>query len=158
MSLANTTDALGTITTSAVKSSATPATMTVSTNAKNGWSAWGSSANAGLKSSTLNYTIASNCSGGNGSNSTLAGGTEGYNLGVTKTDGGAGTITVAAPFVGGVSGKGGGLCTSLQTLATSNGTANSAVLTLTNNAAIAGSTPAANDYADIETFVAGGLF
>jgi hypothetical protein len=158
MALANTTDALGVISPGAVKSSTTPATMTVSTNAKNGWSAWGSSANAGLKSTTINYTIASNCSSNAGTNSTLSAGTEGYNLGLTKTDGGAGTITIATPFVGGVAGKGGGLCTNSQILATSNGSANNAVLTLKNNAAISGSTPAANDYADTETFVAGGLF
>lgn len=162
MALANTTDALGTLTNSAVKSSSTPATMTVNTNAKNGWQAWGSSANHGLKSTALNYTIASNCTSsgtGTGSNSTLTVNTEGYNLGVEKTDGGGGTITVDGVYArSSTAGKGGGLCTGLRTLAVSNGTATNAVLTLYNNATIAGSTPAANDYADIETFVAGGLF
>jgi hypothetical protein len=158
IALSGNSDALGTIATNAVKSSASPFTVTVNTNAKNGWQAWGSSSNAGLTSTAASYTISSNCSGSAGTNSTLSAGTEGYNLGITKTDGGGGTITVATPFVGGSAGKGGGLCTNLQTIATSSGSANNAVLSMTNNAAIAGSTPAANDYADLETFVAAGLF
>ena len=94
-----------------------------------------------------------------GSNSTLSAGTEGYNTGVTSSQtGGTGTITVAVPFVGGALGKGGGLDTALRTLASSTGTANGAVLTLNNNAAINGTTPAATDYTDIITVVAAGLF
>lgn len=158
MAMSATTDNLGVLASGSVAHTGTPFTMTVSTNAKPGWQAWANSANAGLESTAANYTIASNCTSNAGTNSTLSAGTEGYNLGITKTDGGSGTITVATPFVGGVASKGGGLCSNLQTIATSSGSANNAVLTFTNNAAIAGSTPAANDYADTETFVAGGLF
>ena len=157
MAMSASSDNLSVLSSGSVAHTGTPFTMTVSTNAKPGWQAWASSANAGLKSTAANYTIASNCSGSAGSNSTLSAGTEGYNLGVTKTDGGSGTISVDSFFTGGTS-RGGGLCSNLQTVATSNGSANNAVLTFTNNAAIAGSTPAANDYADTETFVAGGLF
>jgi hypothetical protein len=59
--------------------------------------------------------------------------------------------------VGGAS-TGGGLDTTLRSLATSNGTANNAVLTLTNNVAIGATTPAATDYTDVITVVGAGLF
>ena len=153
------TDALGTLSTGSVAVSPTPRTATVNTNAKNGWLVWAKDTSAGLASTSASYTIPSNCSSGSGSNSTLSAGTEGYNTGVTQTQaGGSGTITVATPFVGGVSGKGGGLCTNYQTLASSTGSADTAVLTLTNNAAIKGSTPAATDYTDTITVVGAGLF
>jgi hypothetical protein len=80
-------------------------------------------------------------------------------MGVTSSQGaGSGTITVAAPFVGGATGKGGGLDTSLRTIASSNGTASNAVLTLTNNAAISTLTTAATDYSDTITLPAAAMF
>jgi hypothetical protein len=157
--LSGNTDSLGNLGTGAVTPSPTPRTATFNTNAKNGWMVWAKDTGAGLTSSTASHTIASNCSSGAGSNSTLSAGTEGYNSGVTSTQGGGtGTVTVATPFVGGSLGKGGGLCTNLQSLASSNGTASNAVLTLTNNAAISGSTPEASDYTDTITVVGAGLF
>ncbi|USN96759.1 MAG: hypothetical protein H6797_00975 [Candidatus Nomurabacteria bacterium] len=155
--LSGNTDALGTITTAAVASSPTPRTVTIDTNAFNGWMVWAKDSNAGLKSVNAgNYLIGSTTPG---SNSTLSAGTEGYNTGVTQSQvGGAGTISVAAAFVGGLAGKGGGLDTSLRTLASSDGTADTAVLTLTNNAAIKGTTPAASDYTDTITVIGAGLF
>lgn len=154
--LSSTTDNLGTLGTGAVSSSPTPRTATVNTNAKNGWMVWAKDANTGLLSSTASSTIASTTPG---TNSTLSAATAGYNTGVTQTQtSGTGTITVATPFVGGSTGRGGGLDTSLRTLASSNGTANNAVLTLTNNAAISATTAAASDYTDIITVVGAGLF
>lgn len=162
LALSANSDALGTLTTGSVASSPTPRTATVNTNASNGWYLWGKDSAAGLNSSTASYTIQSNCSGSTGSNSTLSAGTEGYNLGAVATSqtGGTGTVTIAAPFVGGSAGKGGGLCsgTNYQTVASSSGTANTSVVTLTNNAAISGITKPATDYQDIETFVGAGLF
>ena len=150
------TDALGTLGTGAVSASPTPRTATVNTNAKNGWYVWARDSNTGLNSSSAAATIASTTPG---SNSTLSAGTEGYNTGVTQTQtSGTGTITVATPFVGGSLGRGGGLDTTLRTLAQSNGTANNAVLTLTNNAAIGSATAAATDYTDTITVVGAGLF
>jgi hypothetical protein len=112
-------------------------------------------ANTGLASATASSTIASTTPG---TNSTLIAGTAGYNTGVTSTQAsGTGTIGVAAPFVGGAS-TGGGLDTTLRTLASSNGTAGNAVLTLTNNVAIDSITPAATDYTDTITVVGAGLF
>lgn len=154
--LSGNSDSLGTLTTGSVAVGATPRTATVNTNAKNGWLVWAKDSNAGLNSVLAAKTIASTTPG---TNSTLAGGTEGYNTGITSSQvGGAGVITVATPFVGGVLGKGGGLDTTLRTLATSTGTADTAVLTLTNNAAIGVLTPAATDYTDTITVVGAGLF
>jgi hypothetical protein len=65
---------------------------------------------------------------------------------------------VSAVFDGAVQYAGGGLCGALQSLATSTGVATNAVLTLTQNIAIVGSTPAATDYADTITVVGAGLF
>lgn len=154
--LSGNTDALGTLGTGSVVVSPTPRTATIGTNAKNGWQAWAKDSSTGLSSSSASYTIGSTTPG---TNSTLSAGTEGYNTGITSSHAaGSGSITVAAPFVGGSTGKGGGLNTTLATLATSNGTATSDVLTLTNNVAISNATAAATDYTDTITVVAAGLF
>ena len=153
--LSGNTDALGTLGTGSVTSSPTPRTATVNTNAKNGWYVWARDSNAGLNSTSAAATITSTTPG---TNSTLSAGTEGYNTGVTSSQtGGTGTVAVTAPFVGGAF-QGGGLDTTLRTLATSNGTANNAVLTLTNNVAISTTTASASDYADTITVVGAGLF
>lgn len=146
-----------TLSTATVASSTTPRTATVNTNAKAGWSVWATDSNVGLKSaSSGNYVIGSTTPG---TNSTLTAGNEGYNMGVTSTQtGGSGTISIAAPFTAGATGKGGGLDTTYRTLATSNGTASGGTLTMTNNVAISAITPAATDYNDTITVVGAGLF
>ena len=150
------TDALGALSSGTVSTSPTPRTVTINTNSAAGWMAWARDTNTGLTSPSTAKTIASTTPG---ANSTLAAGTEGYNFGVTSSQtGGTGTITVAAGYVGTVLGQGGGLDTSLRTIASSNGTANGAVLTLKNNAAIAGTTSAAADYADTITVVGAAMF
>lgn len=150
------TDSLGTLSSGSITSSPTPRTATVNTNAKNGWMIWAKDSNTGLSSALASKTIASTTPG---TNSTISAAAEGYNTGITSSQvGGSGTITVATPFVGGVSGKGGGLDTTLRTLASSNGTADTAVITLTNNATIGVLTPAATDYTDTITVVGAGLF
>jgi hypothetical protein len=160
--LSGNTDALGTLSSSSVIASPSPQSATVNTNAKNGWMVWAKDSNAGLTSAAASKTIPSNCSAGAGTNSTLSSATEAYNTGTTKTQvGGSGTITLNAIFdnTSATLGKGGGLCsTNLQTLATSNGSADTAVITLTNNVAIKASTPAATDYTDTITVVGAGLF
>jgi hypothetical protein len=154
--LSATTDALSTLSTGSVVTSPTPRTATVSTNAKNGWMVWAKDLNTGLNSTTASKTIASTTPG---SNSTLVAGTEGYNTGITSSQvGGSGTISIAAPFVGSSAGQGGGLDTGLRTLASSNGTADTAVLTIKNNVAINATTPGASDYTDTITVVGAGLF
>lgn len=154
--LSGNTDPLGTLSTSAVSTSPTPRTATVNTNAKNGWQVWARDSSTGLSSASASSTIASTTPG---TNSTLSAGTTGYNTGLTTTQvGGSGTITVAAPFVGTAAGQGGGLDTSLRTLATSTGTADTAVLTIKNNVAISPTVPAAADYTDTITVIGAGLF
>jgi hypothetical protein len=155
------TDALGTLGTGSVAHSPTPRTVTIGTNARNGWVTWASSAltNGGLRSATTSYTIPSTCSSGTGTNTTLSAGTEGYNTGVTGSHAsGTGTVSIASIFDGSSTSKGGGLCGAFQTIASSNGTASGDVLTLTNNVAIGNLTPAANDYTDTITVVGAGLF
>lgn len=154
--LSGNTDALGTLGTGAVTTSPTPRTATVNTNAKNGWQVWARDSSTGLASASASSTISSTTPG---TNSTLVAGTTGYNTGITQTQGGGtGTITVAAPFVGTAAGQGGGLDTTLRTLATSTGTADTAVLTIKNNVAISPTVPAAADYTDTITVIGAGLF
>jgi hypothetical protein len=149
------TDPLGALSTGSVISSITPRTATVNTNAKNGWYVWAQDSNTGLNSASASATIASTTPG---TVSTLVAGTAGYNTGVTQTQtSGSGTITIPTAFVGAAS-TGGGLDTSLRTIASSNGTANTAVLTMTNNVAISAVTAAATDYTDTITVVGAGLF
>jgi hypothetical protein len=154
--LSNNTDTLGAMSTGSVTTSPSPRTITVNTNSKNGWMVWAKDASSGLNSSSASYTVGSTTPG---TNSTLSAGTEGYNFGVTATQGGgSGTLAVAAPFVGTGAGQGGGLDTTQRLITSSNGTASGAVMTLKNNAAIGTLTPAASDYADVVTLVAAGLF
>lgn len=154
--LSGNSDPLGTLNSGAVTASSSPVTATVNTNAKNGWTVWAKDANTGLASSSASKTIASTTPG---TNSTLSAGTEGYNMGVTQTQaGGSGTIAIQTAFVGGTLGRGGGLNTTLAPVAISDGTANTAVLTLRNNVAINATTPAATDYTDTITVIGAGLF
>lgn len=153
--LSGNTDALGTLTTGSVTSSPTPRTATVNTNAKNGWTVWARDSNTGLSSASASSTIASTTPG---TTSTLVAGTEGFNTGVAQSQsGGSGTISVTPAYANGAT-TGAGLDTTLRALATSNGTANNAVLTLTNHIAIDATTSAASDYTDTITVVGAGLF
>ena len=154
--LSGNTDSLGNLSSGSVTTSPTPRTATINTNAKSGWQVWAKDLNTGLTSATVSSTIASTTPG---TNSTLSAGTNGYNTGITQTQvGGSGTITVAAPFVGTGAGQGGGLDTSLRTLASSTGTADTAVLTIKNNVAINATQAAASDYTDTITVIGAGLF
>ncbi|HPW47912.1 MAG TPA: hypothetical protein PLJ97_01065, partial [Candidatus Saccharibacteria bacterium] len=154
--LSGNSDALGTLSSSSVSASPTPRTVTINTNAKLGWQVWARDANTGLNSASAAHTIASTTPG---TNSVLSAGTEGYNTGLTSSQaGGTGTIAIPAAFVGGSLGRGGGLDTTLRTIATSNGTAQNAVLTINNNVAISSLTSAAADYSDTITIVGAGLF
>jgi len=154
-SLTGTSDNLGSLSTGAVSTSPTPSTVAVTTNAGTGWMVWAKDLSTGLNSASTGATIASTTPG---TNSTLSAGTEGYNMGVTSVlNSGSGTVTVATPFVGGSTGKGGGLNSSLQLITSAAGVAN-ATLTLRNNAAVGTNTSAAADYADTITVVGAGMF
>lgn len=163
--LSGNTDPLGILSTASPSTSASPRTVTVNTNAKNGWQVWAKSAYQGLCSPSLNTctvgTPTTNLpTSSTGTFRTLTAGNADYTTGVTTTQaGGTGTLTTAAPFVGTSAYQGGGLsATALQSLVTSDGTANAAVLTLKNNASISSITPAASDYTDTITVIGAGLF
>lgn len=134
-------------------------TATVDTNAKSGWFLWGSDSNTGLKSASLGYTIPSTTPG---TNATLVAGTQGYVTGLPAagiTQGsGAGTTSASTAYASSGAGNGSGLNTSENLLASSNGTANGAVVTIKEYATISGVTPAAADYSDTITLVGAGSF
>jgi hypothetical protein len=149
-------DNIGALSSSTVATSPTPVTATVNTNAVNGWYVWAKDTQAGLHSATASNTIPARTPG---TNSTLTSGTDGYNTGVTSSQaGGSGSITVDTAFVGTSAAQGGGLDTNMRTLASSNGTASGAVLTLKNNATVSATTLPASDYTDTITVVGAGLF
>lgn len=152
----NTTDALGSLATGSVITSPTPRTITVNTNAQGGWLVWArEDSNAGLYSTFATKSIDSASPGVAAS---LSAGTEGYITGISDSQGsGSGTITLGAyDYDTGTDGA--PLDNTLRTIATSNGTAGSAVLTIRNQVAISAITPAATDYTDSITFVGAGLF
>lgn len=136
-------------------------TITISTNAKNGWYIWASNNGTGLTSATAGASIAST-SPGNPSVSTLSNGTEGYVLGVTGVTQGSGSgignTTAATAFGSNGTTQGGGLDTTLRAIASSTGTANGATVTVKALAAISSLTKAANDYTDTINFVGAGYF
>jgi hypothetical protein len=162
--LSGVTDALGTLSTGSVTTSPTPRTVTVNTNAKNGWLVWakdnfGGLCAASVGTCTANAQTTQLNTTATGSNRTLSAGTSDVNFGITQTQTSGGTVTVAAAFVGTAAGQGGGLSsTALQTLVSSDGPANNAVLTMKYNAAIDGIEAAATDYTDTVTVVGAGLF
>ena len=135
----------------------TGVTATVNTNAKTGWIAWAKGTNNGLNSAAASKTIAATTPG---TSATLAAGTEGYAMGITAiTQGtGAGTTTANAAYDATGAAHGSGLDTNYRQIASSTGTASSAVLTLKERAAINALTPAAADYTDTITVIGAGNF
>jgi hypothetical protein len=134
-------------------------TATFNTNAKNGWYLFATDANTGIRSTTQSYTIASKTPG---TNATLTAGTEGYLTGLPAggiTQGsGSGTTSAITAFASSGLGNGSGLSTTTQQIAGSTGTANGAIVTMKEFAAISAITPAATDYSDTITLVGAGSF
>lgn len=154
----NNSQALGTLSSSAVISGG-GTTVTITTNAPGGWNAWVRSTNAGLTSANASKTVATSGTV-DGSPTTLSTGSEGYVLDadLTTDASGGGTVTLAGEYNGSTTSAGGTLSTSLQSFASSNGTANGDVITLIPRVTIAGNTPAASDYTDTLTVVGAGIF
>lgn len=159
MALSGNTDSFTSNLSSGSVTGTTGMTVTVNTNATNGWILWGSDNNTGLTSATQSHTIASKTPGTNGS---LAAGTEGYLTGLPAagiTQGsGAGTTSATTAYASSGAGNGSGLDTTPRQVASSTGTANGAIVTLKEYAAISGVTPAAADYSDTITLVGAGNF
>ncbi len=156
--LGSTTAALGTLSSTAISSGAGN-TLTITTNAGSGWNAWVRSANAGLTSANVSYTIPT-AGSIDATPSTIAFGTEGYVLDVDLTTdaAGGGTVTIAGEYNGATVAQGGTLSTSYQSIASANGVTNGDILTLIPRVAISGVTKAASDYADTLTVVGAGIF
>lgn len=133
-------------------------TITVTTNASNGWIAWAKDANTGLTSATASKTIAATTPG---TGATLSAGTEGYVISaeVTTNASGGGNPSIPTAYQGNSGdNNGSGLDTTYRMIASSGGTANGDVITVRGKAAVSGSTPAGNDYADTWTIIGAGTF
>lgn len=136
-------------------------TVTVNTNATNGWEIIAYDSNSGLKSASQGYTISSTTPA---TSATLSTGTAGYVTGVTSISQGTGAGTVMANNAwdatasSGVNDSGSGLSSSLYPLAIANGTADNASFIFKERASISPLTPAANDYSDTITLVGSGSF
>jgi len=138
--------------------------ITVNTNAITGWLAWASDSQTGLHSTVASTTIASKTPG---TNATLTSnpGTPAYVFSVSSiTQGSGGGTTSATNAYGNGSGsvaganQGSGLDSTLRPVATSTGTADTAVVHVKSYAAINAVTPAASDYQDVITIVGAGSF
>jgi hypothetical protein len=133
-------------------------TVTVTTNAPNGWIAWAKDTNTGLTSASATKTIAATTPGTTATITTAA---EGYVLSaeVTTDAAGGGTVSIPTAYQGTAgNATGSGLDTTFRTIASSTGTANGDVITLRGKASIIGSTPAATDYTDTWTVIGAGTF
>lgn len=142
---------------SAAVAQTTPRTVTITTNATQGWIAWARDSNTGLTSAAAGKTINSTTPG---TAATLVTNSEGYVLGVQATDaGGGGAVTVSSAYAGtGADNNGSGLDTTFRQIASANGTANGDVLTLRGKASINTMTPAGIDYTDTWTIIGAGSF
>jgi hypothetical protein len=156
---ANTTSFTANLDSGAVRQT-TGRTVTVTTNATNGWIAWAKDLNTGLTSAAASKTIASTTPG---TGATLSAGTEGYVISaeVTTDASGGGTVTIPAAYQGtGGNSNGSGLDTTFRQIASSTGTAGGSgdVITIRGKAAIDAATPAATDYTDTWTIIGAGTF
>lgn len=145
-------------------------TVTLTTNAAQGWIVWAqgtndSSGDAGkgaLESASASHTIpVTNANTIGSASHTLTPGTEDYGLGVDLTTDatGGGTVTIDSAYDTTSSTKAGVLSTTAyRPLASANGTADGDVLTLIERATISNGTPAAADYSDTITVVAAGSY
>ena len=132
-------------------------TVTINTNAKNGWFAWAFDSSTGLVSAFAAHTIASTTPG---TTATLSAGTEGYVFGITSiTQGtGGGTTSAVAAYNSNGTTTGSGLDPTIRQIASSTGTANGAVLTIKELAAISPVTQPGTDYTDTITILGAGYF
>lgn len=162
-SLSGNTDSLGTLSSSSISSSATPRTVTISTNAAAGWVAWVKSANAALSSVSTGASIPT--AGSINDTPEDLDSVTGYILDVDiTTDSGTGTGTVQQnpgygdEYAGADATQGGSLSTTFQPIAEATGTTGGDILTLHERAKISAVQAAATDYTDTLTVVAAGRF
>jgi hypothetical protein len=162
---ASNTDAFTTNLTATTHTSTSGCTITINTNAKNGWYAWAKDSNSGLASTVASHTVAS-VTAGSQSDLNTTHGTEGYGLAITSiSQGGACASTCGVTSAvsaydstasAGVNGLVGGIDGTLRNVASSTGVANAATLTVKERANINVTTQAATDYTDLVTIVGAG--
>jgi len=157
LALSGNTDSFASNLSSGSVSVTTGRTVTVNTNAKNGWYAWAYDGSTGMASASASHTIPSITPG---TGATLSAGTEGFLFGITSiTQGsGGGTTSGVAAYNSNGTTTGSGLDGTIRQIASSNGTANGAVLTVKELAAISPTTQPASDYTDTITIIGAGYF
>jgi hypothetical protein len=161
------TDSFTTNLTASTHTSTSGCTVTVNTNALNGWFAWAKDSSSGLNSATASHTIATTTAGSQ-ADLNSSHGTEGYGLAITAVSQGGscagtcGTTSAAAAYdstaSSGNNGLVGGIDTSNRLIASSTGVANAATLTVKERANINATTPPATDYTDLITVIGAGNF
>ena len=135
-------------------------TVTINTNAKNGWFVYAFSVSASGLTSVVGGTNIPALTPG--SSTTVVAGTPGYVFGAVTasiTAGtGTGTVTVVPAYTSNGVSTGSGLDTTIRQIASSNGTNAGTIIPIKEFAAISALTPAANDYTDTITVIGAGSF
>lgn len=143
------------------KTQTTARTVTVSTNAKTGWVAWLRNADTnGLYSAGVNKDIAPTTPG-TAVDVDAALTTEQYVWGVSSLTqtAGVGTLAIDTAYdASGLTNDGSGVDNAYRKVASSNGTADNAVVTLVSSATISNITPASSDYTDVIQVIGAGNF
>ena len=145
--------------TSALSNGATAETSgsaaTITTNARNGWTTWVKSANAGLVSASPGATTIATVGTYDGTPTTLSAGTTGYVLKVATS---GGTSAPAAEYLSPGADQGGTLTTAYNIAATETAVSSAETVTFTERARVATTQPPAADYTDTLTVIAAGMF
>lgn len=153
-SLSTSSQALGTLS-SSTTTSGSGSTLTISTNATNGWQAWMKSANGELSSSSTSDNIsAGTYQTGSGNIVDLAS-TTGY---VVDVNTGSGTPTIDAAFNGSNTTSGGVPATNFAFIATKGTPGASDTVSIVPRAKPSATNKAATDYTDTLTITAAGQF
>ena len=144
--------------------STTGRTITVITNAANGYVVWAKDANSGGGLGALNSVTAGNyklvgVSAIGTASRVLANSVQDYGMGVSIGTNGSGTTTANAAYIDGGSSKVGTLDpVNYQPIASATTATGTDVMTVIERAASSTTTKAANDYADTITLTGAGLF
>ena len=151
------TDTFTTALTNGATSTTSGSTATVITNARNGWTAWVKSANAGLASASPGATTIATV-GTYPTITTLSSGTTGYLLKVATTNGSGGAASPAPGYTTSGTDDGGALSTTYRVAAAGTSSTAGDTATFTERARVSATQPPASDYTDTLTVVAAGLF
>lgn len=154
-SLPTNTDNFSSVLSNGATASTSGSTATITTNARNGWTTWVKSANAGLVSASPGATTIATVGTYDGTPTTLSAGTTGYVLKVATS---GGTSAPAAEYLSPGADQGGTLTTAYNIAASATAAAAAETVTFTERARVATTQPAAADYTDTLTVVAAGMF